>query len=309
MEIVRITAREFQNLFSTPSSAFNSVEFNELNKEKCIDIHYLCFKDNRVRLGIIIGEQKEMFQIPFSATYGGFSFNSQIALQCYVEACAVLKEYIDRIGKPLYIKMAPSIYDVTDNTKTLIAFLRAGANIISIDYNQHFELKYFSDYQSMLDSKTRNKLRNALTHNLLFSKLDTSNYSHIVRTYEVIRINHVERGNPLRMSLQNVINTIQVIPSDMFIVSDSVGHDISAAIVFHTTKDIYQVVYWGDIPSFSNLKSMNFLSYKVFEYYYKIGVQILDIGISTENGVPNFGLCEFKENIGCIATPKYTLKL
>jgi hypothetical protein len=30
------------------------------------------------------------------------------------------------------------------------------------------------------------------------------------------------------------------------------------------------------------------------------------IGIATENSVPNYGLCEFKESIGCKMAPKYT---
>ena len=32
----------------------------------------------------------------------------------------------------------------------------------------------------------------------------------------------------------------------------------------------------------------------------------VDIGPSTENSEPNYGLCEFKEGIGCKIVPKYT---
>ena len=56
-----------------------------------------------------------------------------------------------------------------------------------------------------------------------------------------------------------------------------------------------------------NLKSMNYLSYKIFEFYNSKGIEILDIGISTECGIPNYGLCEFKENIGCDASSRFTL--
>ena len=38
-------------------------------------------------------------------------------------------------------------------------------------------------------------------------------------------------------------------------------------------------------------------------------VVILDIGPSTENGIPNYGLCEFKESIGCSVTMKYSFEL
>ena len=44
---------------------------------------------------------------------------------------------------------------------------------------------------------------------------------------------------------------------------------------------------------------MNFLSFHVFQYYKNQGIEIVDIGPSTENSIPNYGLCEFKESIGC----------
>ncbi len=310
MEIIESIAQEFQQTFPNPWSVFNSVPFSELNKEKCSKVHYLLFRDSKLRLGIIMGERDNGLYVPFSATYGGFCFNSVVACQYYDDACAAVKEYAVKIGKPVFITLAPPIYNSTDNAKTFSAFMRAGARIESIEYNQHFELVRFSNYEGILESKIRNKLHNALSGNLTFSRLDSKNPNDVARAYEVIRINHKERGNPLRMSLQNVLDTIKIIPADFFVVSDNEGHDVAAAQIFHTTKDIYQIIYWGDVPEYSYLKSMNFLSYKVFEYYYQQGaVKILDIGISTEDGVPNYGLCEFKENIGCYSTLKFSLKL
>lgn len=309
MEISRISPKEYQQLFPTPTSVFNSVAFSELNKEKCNDVHYLVFRDTKNRLGMIVGEKEDSLRIPFSATYGGFSFNSIVACQHYDEACVELKEYAQKIGKPLFITLAPPIYNVTDNTKTFEALMRAGATIESIEYNQHFELARFADYENILDSKIKNKLRNALNAGLHFIKLDSKNDADVARVYKVILTNHEEKGRPLRMSLQNVLETIKIIPADFFVVDDGEGHDVAAAQIFHTTKEIYQIVYWGDISKYSYLKSMNFLSYKVFQYYYSKGIEMLDIGISTEDGKPNYGLCEFKENIGCVATSRITLKL
>jgi len=51
---------------------------------------------------------------------------------------------------------------------------------------------------------------------------------------------------------------------------------------------------------------MNFLSYEVFKYYKENGIEVVDIGPSTEDSIPNHGLCEFKESIGCDLSPKYS---
>jgi len=64
-------------------------------------------------------------------------------------------------------------------------------------------------------------------------------------------------------------------------------------------EETVQVIYWGDLPQFSEYKTMNFLSYNIFKHYKEAGIAMIDIGPSTEDSIPNYGLCEFKESIGC----------
>ena len=87
------------------------------------------------------------------------------------------------------------------------------------------------------------------------------------------------------------------------------GVDVAAAQVFHVAKGVAQVVYWGDLRAYSHLRTMNSLAYMLFAYYHATGLKVLDIGPSTEGGVPNHGLCEFKEGIGCSVTPKFSFML
>ena len=54
---------------------------------------------------------------------------------------------------------------------------------------------------------------------------------------------------------------------------------------------------------------MNVLAYRLFEYYSKRDIDIIDIGPSSIDGVPDYGLLEFKESIGCSVCSKYWLKL
>ena len=110
------------------------------------------------------------------------------------------------------------------------------------------------------------------------------------------------------MTWDQIQETVKVIKADFFIVQQAAGKAIAAAMVFHVAEKIVQVVYWGDLPDFAHLKTMNFLSYKVFEYYKSKEIRIIDIGPSTENSIPNFGLCEFKESIGCDITSKFSFK-
>jgi lipid II:glycine glycyltransferase (peptidoglycan interpeptide bridge formation enzyme) len=122
--------------------------------------------------------------------------------------------------------------------------------------------------------------------------------------FAIIKKNREVRGFPLRMTWEQIEETIKVIKADFFLLYNDSKETIASAMVFHINSKVVQVVYWGDLPEFSHLKTMNFLSYKIFEYYQDSTVEIIDIGPSTEDSIPNYGLCEFKESIGCDITTK-----
>ena len=78
----------------------------------------------------------------------------------------------------------------------------------------------------------------------------------------MIRRNREERGFPLRMTLEQVWQTVSnVIRADFFMLEHE-GEDVAAAQVFHVAEGVAQVVYWGDIREYSALRPMNFLTYR-----------------------------------------------
>ena len=79
---------------------------------------------------------------------------------------------------------------------------------------------------------------------------------------------------------------------------------VASALVHHINDKILRVVYWGNTQESNYLCPMNFLTYNIFKYYSKTQFEIMDIGISTEDSIPNCGLCDFKEGIGCKCSVK-----
>lgn len=241
---------------------------------------------------------------PFSAPFGGFLSNKDQHIQYYDEATKSLIEYADLCGKSLYITLPPVMYSCSTVTKIISSMQRLRMKMY-IDINYHYELQDFIDFEKNLDSVTRNKFRNSKKEGFVFKQLDSKAYDDVAIVYGVIKHNRESRGYPLRMSFEDVVNTLRIVPASIFIMSlnDTV---VAAALVYDVTERISQVIYWGDEPGFAKYRVMNFFSYKVFEHYHLRGVEKLDIGPSSEEGEPNIGLCEFKESIGCKASPKFT---
>ncbi len=307
MEIRELTAEEYAGAFDTPIHVYEQVAFNELNKQKAASIRYLAFADTKLRLGIILGERADGFYSPFSAPFGGFSYRHTPSVGVFDEAISNLKQWASTQDKPVVITLPPLFYDERSLTVCVNALSRHG-QLDYIDLNYHFPLASFADYQQILARNARKNLHHAMNEEWEWIVVGQGDDKLKQEAYDVIRQNREEHGYPLRMTWSQVAETIRLIPADFFLLRHQ-GRNVAAAQVFHVAEGIAQVIYWGDKRAYSAMRPMNYLSYRIFDHYHRLGLRILDIGPSTENGIPNPGLCDFKEGIGCIATPKFRFTL
>jgi hypothetical protein len=307
MVVREVTSVEYSKIIPEAYHCFNSSNFNKVNCNNSEKVCYLLFKDKKYRLGIIGGIRNNQFYSPFSAPFGGFSFlSSDVSIE-YIESAVRLLEYWCAENKinEINITLPPNIYNKKFISKQINVLHRNLYSINSIDLNYHFINKYIQrEYIDSIWHSARKSLKRSLKNNLLFYKC--SNVREEEDAYKVICKNRSSKGFPLRMTFKDIVKTD--ISKDFFIVRSCEGVDIAAAIIYYVSKEIVQVVYWGDMPGYAHLRPMNYLSYKVFEYYCNHNITYTDIGPSTENSMPNYGLCKFKESIGCEIELKFTLQ-
>ncbi len=307
MEILEVSAGLYAEILPLPFNIFCSAAFNELNKDKCDNLYYLLFKDSKYRLGLIAGSRNNALYSPFSAPFGGFSFlSSDIRLQAIDEALDLLENWAsEKKMNSINITLPPAVYNDSFISKQINCLFRKEYITNKVDLNYVFHLDDFDEnYPNNAWYNARKNLKIALKSGLTFEKCIAVDEKELA--YNIIHKNRDARGFPLRMTWQQVADTIKIIPADFFIINNDQQFPIAAAIVFHVSQADVQVIYWGDLSEFAKLKTMNFLSFKVFEYYKSVGKRMVDIGPSTENSLPNYGLCEFKESIGCKISQKLT---
>lgn len=298
MEILEVTPEVFDQTFPRLNHIFNSGAFSKLNESRFEKVYYLVFRDTKTRLGIILGLRDQVLLSPFSATFGGFEFVSDDVKLYQIDAALESLIAWASLQKCIGIKMIlpPFFYQEDFLAKVTNCIYRAGFETQNIELNYHFQTANLSDtYEQDIWYNAKKNLKKANSFGLIFEKLDIKNGK---LAYDVIAQNRAERGFPLRLTWEQLMQTNSVIPMDFFLVKTE-NDNIGAAIVYHMTSSIVRVIYWGDLPQFSEYKTMNFLSFQLFKYYKEQGIEILDIGHSTVDSVPNNGLCEFKESIGC----------
>lgn len=293
MIIVRLIPKEYGRTFSMPQHVYNSVKFTGLNVEKVAQVHYLafCSDEGKPRLGLTVGETAVgQFRAPWSAPFSGFDFNREMSVETMLEAVALLRAGFNG----LRLVLPPAPYSPAMNSKTLLALQ---GSQITYDWNYHIDLT--KDYMSQLGSAAKNKLTQALHEALPFIYGEDL----LEKAYEIIRQNRHGKGYPLRMSLDAVRETTShAVKAQFFLLGD-----VASAMVYEVAPAIAQVIYWGDVPDHNAKFPMNRLAFELAGYYAARGYRTLDIGPSSEDGVPSPGLCAFKESVGCQISPKPTI--
>lgn len=299
MEVLELDVLAYEKFFPNPYHVFNTARFNDLNSSKCEKVYYLAFKDSKVRLGIVFGMRDFKLIAPFSAPFGGFEATSDDVRLNQIDAALNALEVWAKQNDftDIKITLPPVFYNRNFINKLSNCLYRAQFETVTLDLNYQFSVsKLEKDYmKDVIWYNARKNLNRSLQAGLTFEKIDNSQG---ILAYNIIAQNRKERGFPLRMTWDQIEATMNIIAIDFFLVKKE-NEAIASALIFHVAPSIVQVVYWGDLPAFSEHKTMNFLSYSVFNYYKENGIDIVDIGPSTEDSIPNFGLCEFKEGIGC----------
>ena len=305
MEVFEVTHEAFGKIICDPYYIYGDADFNNLTQQKCDSLHYLLFKEGKYRLGIIGGIKGGAFLSAPSAPFGGFiHLRGNIKISYLENAIDLLVNWaMSKKLKALNLILPPLVYDENFISKQISSLFQNKFFILKIELNHIFLTKKFDDFNNYIGANGKNNLTKVFENQLTFYRCENLLEKRIA--YQIIKLHKQTKQQPLDISWEEVLMTTTTIDTDFFIIYNSNNFPIAAAIVFHVSQSIVQIIYWGDNPEFSNLRTMNYLAYKTFEYYHD-DFEIIDLGPSSENGVPNIDLCNFNENIGCDTTLKFS---
>lgn len=305
LELYAVDKAEYDRVVQSGRYAYNESWFHEINKDKADALYYLLFKSKKYKFAIIAGVVKGVMKFPYSAPFSLFEqLNADITIEDMEQALDLLEDFcLGRQIRKILFRLPPIFYDETYISKFQNCFLRKNYEIICMDLNYQYFIRDMDDFNSRLKRNAKKNLRIAEEQNYNLIYCETGEQKK--RAYDIIGINRRNKGYPLRMSWEAVNETIVKMQHDFFLLYLD-NQAVAAAIIFKVCDEIYQVVYWGDVDGYSDKKPMNYLSCHLYEYYCKKGIRVLDIGPSTEDGIPNYGLCSFKESIGCEVSSKVT---
>lgn len=239
---------------------------------------------------------------PGKATFGGIWISDgESSVSFFVE---LYKHISDRL-KPLLVKtiVLPPLYfcpNVFDNQSKALETL--GFTKQFNDVNFHIEIDNWSP--ALMSKGNRKKIRQFLEAG---GEVVTGTESDYLSAYNVLKGNREQRGVNISMDSDTFISNLVDLPRFYRIYLAKIGQRIAGvAYVVKISDKVNYVLFWGDDIQFRNFSPVaSILDYLVQECKLE-GFTHLDLGISSVDGVLDYGLARFKQNLGAVETIKQT---
>jgi len=305
--LVETDISTYRRHFPVDSNPFISERFIELNRDKVDRIIRLVDESGEPVIGLVAGIKDSTLRSPFSAPFGGFHFRKENVYISEIDRfLQLLSDYAAfRSLSRIEIITPPDLYHMTFNAKLINSLIRHGYYSALPDITNWVDLALFNGVFSQKNS--REYFRQAERNNLVFSMAQNDRDREGI--YKLICENRAKFGRPVYMTLDDILSTGLIWPAEFFKVESAERQIVASAIFYRSHDDICYAVFWGDNDEGRPLRAMDFLLLNLFAYYKEAGFRYIDLGISTENGIPNEGLLRFKESHEAFSSLRYRFML
>lgn len=232
---------------------------------------------------------------PERGTYGGFA-------EAYdLQTMAAL---LDAAPQSCTIKLAPASHDLALFSRSMNSLHRAGFMLAHVDLNYDMPVRELAFADRLADG-ARKKLAKCARAGFHSRTLERREWS---KAHRLLAENRERSGHTLALPLQRILDLEALLPgTHLFFGTFDGNRMIAAAICLRVRKDVLLCYAWGDAEK-NNFSPTTQLCERIYEEACFMGeIRLLDVGISTVNGVPDNGLISYKQSLGFRASAKVTM--
>ena len=173
------------------------------------------------------------------------------------------------------------------------------------DINQFIEIKN-SEFESIISYSEKMRLNKSMKLGLHSQQ---SSVSELHEAYALLLSLRQRKGIPISMDFESLERMFQIHPDHYFLFTVKDGSKIVAMAVSIIVNDsILYDFYHADHDDYQSLSPTIMLIEEIYNFCRMKKIRILDLGISSLDGVKNEGLYRFKKNLGAKECSKNTFK-
>jgi len=202
----------------------------------------------------------------------------------------------------LTITMPPDGYDFEIGFLLTKALQNRGFHTVYQDLNFHLDVQ--SDFKSHLHRSERWKLNKSIREGYTFQRNEKPNWG---RTFRLLAESRERKGFRLSMDQESIEKAFLQFPERYHLFSVLKKEEtVAIAIAIHINKDILYVFYTADHLMHRRLSPVVLLHQGLYSFCQHQNIKQLDLGTSSQKGLVNSGVANFKRNLGGIASLKNT---
>ncbi len=317
-----ITVKRFNNNSSAwdnfVSSAnngtlFHTRRFLNYHHEGRFNDHSLEFYKKGKLVGVFpaalieTGNKRQLVSHP-GASVGSFVVPEDLAFADALEMVEQLVDYSKRENLDgIKLTQTPTIYSkrlshYIDFALQKNGFLYSKREISSILFLE----KSIDENLSKFKSTHRTAVRKAEKSGVVVKETDD-----FASFYEILKKNlSIRHDVKPTHSLDELLHLKELFPDKINLFGAYIeGEMVAGVINFIATENVVLAFYISHNEDFQEVRPINLLFYKIFEWAIQKKYNVFDFGIFTVNEEPNMGLARFKENFGASGQFRDTMEI
>jgi len=284
---------------------FNTAQFFEIHRTlNACYLQLVATASSEVIATIHFAEESSgVFRSPRLGTFGSFDFKALPCLEL-VEFFADETERVlrDRGATQIRIISPPFAQGPELSHLIFLALHNRGYLATPHSLNQSIRLDE-RPFAARIDADGRRRLTRA--RELGFGVRRLASLPELSDAYQLILDNTCRKGYKLSMTWDRIREMAETFGDRIY--GFGVFRETQAAaasITMRVSRDVVYVFYWADAAGFSGVSPIILLAETIYEHARADGARWVDIGTSTNDGAPNYGLIHFKRNLGCESSLK-----
>jgi len=240
---------------------------------------------------------------PYRSPFGSVESTSTVQPDILYQFLEFIESTFRRNGiEKIVIKNPPQIYNPSLHVLVQNFLLTQQYQIINAEISAVFTVDV--PFQELSKSWEKKKRKQAADQRLR-KQYDTPDQ--LEEIYHFILARRQQKGYLSSMSLADLEKTVQSFPH-RFLLTSVYQHDkrVAASISVKSSTDVLYHFYSDHIQTDDPVNPTVFLIGELYQYALDNKIALLDLGTSSLDGLPNFGLLNFKLRLGAKPSPKLT---
>jgi hypothetical protein len=275
-----------------------------LQKSENVWIIYAVEKQKIMLLMSVFIEEQRAFS-PLRMPFGGIMASEDASYQQIEQFTDFVLAFCqEKNVQDLQITSYPFSYAPSVSAICTHIFLQKGFRIIKSELTHFLFLE--KDFQTHLHHSARRRLKKCKNNGFVFEYWQTPDLAFV---YDFVAANRQRKNYPISMNYEAFEQTLQSFPNNYWVFVLKKDAEIAAlTVAVVVNNEILYNFYPADSEKYLVFSPMIMLLEGLYQFAQRQGFRILDLGISSDKSVPNYGLIRFKENMGCQSALKLSFE-